>query len=48
MLRDYCSACREDCAFQDDRNARIWFKPLDRREQEGTEDYDRRVKKEGD
>jgi hypothetical protein len=45
MICDYRSACGQDCAFQDDRNANIWFEPFHRREQEGTDDYDRQDKK---
>jgi hypothetical protein len=47
MICDYRSASCDDCAFQDDRNASIWFKPLDRCEQEGTDDYNRRDEKKG-
>jgi hypothetical protein len=44
MLCDYRSACREDCAFQDDRDASIWFEPFYRRKQEDTDNYDRQGK----
>jgi hypothetical protein len=36
------AACGDDGAFQDDGEATIWFEPVDRREQEGGDDDDRR------
>src|SRR5262249_46089027 len=34
LLCDCRSACREDCAFEDDSEATIWFEPIGGREQE--------------
>jgi hypothetical protein len=34
LLCDYRAACREDGAFEDDGEATIWLKPLDRLKQE--------------
>jgi hypothetical protein len=31
------STCGEDCVFQDDGEATIWFEPLDRHEQKGAD-----------
>jgi hypothetical protein len=47
MIGDCRFACRQDCAFQDNRNANIWFMSLDRCEQEAAEEYDRRDEKKG-
>jgi hypothetical protein len=29
VLCDCCPACREECAFEEDGDPRVWFKPLD-------------------
>ena len=37
VLCDCCPACREECAFEEDGDPRVWFKPVDCEEEDRSE-----------